>query len=120
MKRNFWFGTALGALVVAALAPWSASQAGGVSVRVNTPEFGIRIGAPPVYRPAPVYHPVPVYGPPPVVYAPAPRYVAPPVVVYGYPYHYWRHHHWRHNHWRHHQWRHHRHHGDDDHRRHWR
>ncbi len=119
MKRNFWFGSALGALVVAALAPWSASQAGGVSVRVNTPEFGIRIGAPPVYRPVPVYHPVPVYGPPPVVYVPAPRYVAPPV-VYGYPYHYWRHHHWRHNHWRHHQWRHHRHHGDDDHRRHWR
>ncbi|HYM48290.1 MAG TPA: hypothetical protein VES91_07400 [Burkholderiaceae bacterium] len=133
MKRNFLVGAALSALVLAAMAPWSASRANGISVRVNTPEFGIRIGAPyhrpppvyypaPVYHPVPIYHPAPVYGPPPVIYAPPPRYIAPPPVVYGYPYHYaggrgygHQRHHWRHPHWRHDR----RHH-DDDRQRHWR
>lgn len=117
MKRNFWVGASFSALVLAAMAPWSASQANGVSVRVNTPEFGIRIGAP---YPLPVYHPAPVYVPAPVVYPRAPRYIAPPV-VYGYPYHYAGGrvihigHHWQHDHWRQ-DWRH------DNHgqQRHWR
>lgn len=114
MKRKFWIGASLGALVVAAMAPWSASQAHDVSLSVSTPEFGFRIGAPapryyggPRYYPAPVYVPPPVVyqPPPPVVYAPAPRYYAPPPVVYGgygYPYYRagWRYppHH-RHPHW---------------------
>jgi hypothetical protein len=129
MNRKFWIGASFSALVIAALAPWSVSQASGVSVRVSTPEFGIRIGAP--HRPPPIYYPVPVhepryygYAPPPVVYIPPPRYIAPP--VYGYPYHYaggrgyghyrqqWRHPHWRHD--RRHDaenWRHDRRHDDD-------
>ncbi len=65
MKRKFLIGASFSALVLAAMAPWSASQANGVSVRVSTPEFGIRIGAPhfphPVFQPVPVYRPVPVY-----------------------------------------------------------
>jgi hypothetical protein len=95
MKRSLWAG----ALLIAAIAPWSVAQAnGGVTVSVSTPEFGFRIGAPfygPVY-PAPVYVPPPrVYVPAPVyapahVYAPAPvylppRYVAPRVVYAPYP-----------------------------------
>ena len=91
MKRKFWIGASFSALVIAAMAPWSASQANGISVRVNTPEFGIRIGAP--HFPPPIVYPVPVrepryygYAPPPVVYVPPPRYIAPP--VYGYPYRY--------------------------------
>jgi len=79
------------ALIVAGAAslPLSA-HAQSVSVRVDTPEFGIRIGAPighgpvavypaPVY-PAPIY-PAPVYAPP-VVIAPRPVY---PVPVYAPP-----------------------------------
>lgn len=81
MTRKLWLGAALGALMLAAMAPWSASKAHGVSVRVSTPEFGIRIGAP--YPPA--YYPAPVYAPPPIVYRPVPRYVVPAPVV-GYPY----------------------------------
>lgn len=116
MERKFWIGASLGALVLAAtLAPWSASKANGVSVRVNTPHIGIRIGAPhPAYYP-PVYAPAPIYAPPPVVYAP-PRYIPPPRVVYGYPYyrtggyyhrHHWNRHHWdRHRHHQHPHWRH--------------
>lgn len=105
MKRKFWIGASFGALILAAMAPWSASQASGVSVRVNTPEFGIRIGAPhfphPIYQPAPVYHPVPVHYPqyyrhvpPPVIYAPPPRYGYGPH-RHG---HYWQHQHWQHRH----------------------
>ncbi|MGH6609511.1 MAG: hypothetical protein ACRECQ_04560 [Burkholderiaceae bacterium] len=119
MKRKLLIGASFGALMFAAMAPWSAAKANGVSVRVSTPEFGIRIGAP--HRPA--YYPVPVYGPPPVVYAPRPRYVVPPPVIYRPPYYYTggrgyhRHHHWRHPHWRHHHWRNDRHHrGHDGHR----
>jgi hypothetical protein len=87
MKRKILLGASCGALVVAALAPWSASQASNVSVGVSTPEFGIRIGAPylppvfaPVPQPVPVYYPRPYgYVPPPVVvYAPPPRVYGPP------------------------------------------
>ena len=107
MKRKFWIGASFSAFVIAAMAPWSASQAHGVSIGVNTPEFGIRIGAPvfpPVYRPVPVYQPVPVYYPPPrlVVYVPPPRYVAAPYIVGGFRGHgHYRHHghdrHWHHD-----------------------
>ena len=92
MKRKFWISASFGALVVAAMAPWSASQANGISFRVNTPEFGIRIGAPfhrpPVYQPAPVYYePAPVYyAPAPVYYESAPAYYPPPVHYPRYRY----------------------------------
>ena len=110
MKRKFWIGASFSALVIAAMAPWSASQASGVSVRVSTPEFGIRIGAPhfpgPVYQPVPVYRPVPVhyprqygYAPPAVVYVAPPRYRGP-----GHYGHQWERRHWEHRqhqgHWR--------------------
>ena len=123
MKRKFWIGASFSALVIAAMAPWSASQANGVSVRVSTPEFGIRIGAP--HFPPPVFYPVHQpryygYAPPPVVYT-APRYITPR--VYGYPYHYaggrsygHQRHDWRHPQWRHPHWRHDRRHDDDDNR----
>ena len=109
MKRKFLFGAALSALMLAAIAPWSASHANGVSVNVSTPEFGIRIGAPhfPVFHPVPVYRPVPVYPPVPVYY-PRPYRYAPPAVIYTPPprwgyggYHGYGHHHWRHPHERH-------------------
>lgn len=118
MKRKFLVGASLSALVIAAMAPWSASQASGVSVRVNTPEFGIRIGAPhfprPVFQPVPIYQPVPVQyprhyrqAPPPVIYAPPPYgwYRA----SYGPNRYQWQHRHWqqhrdqrhdRHDRWR--------------------
>jgi hypothetical protein len=81
-------------LTLAALAPLAAHAHGGIAVSVQTPEFGIRIGAPvfrpyaplPVYAPVPVFAPAPVYAPyPAAVYAPAPVLVAPPRVVYGPP-----------------------------------
>ena len=107
MKRKFLVGASFSALMLAAMAPWSASHANGVSVRVSTPEFGIRIGAPhfPVFQPVPVYRPVPVYQPVPV-YHPRPYRYAPPAVIYtppprwGYGYSgYGRHrHHWQHRH----------------------
>lgn len=96
---------ALALTAVAALAaPLRAAQAQQVNVRIDTPEFGIRIGtplprvvyAPPLYAP-PVYAP-PVYAPPVVVapprvvypepryvYAPAPRIVVPAPVFYARP-----------------------------------
>ncbi len=110
MKRKFWIGASFSALILAAMAPWSASHANGVSVRVSTPEFGIRIGAPhfPVFQPVPVYRPcrftsrrrfitrVPIgIVPPAVIYTPAPRW------GYGYGSYYGhRHHryHWQHRH----------------------
>lgn len=126
MKRKFWIGASFSALFVAAMAPWSATQANGVSIRVNTPEFGFRIGGPvygppaygppvyqpapvyypaPVYQPAPVYYPAPVYrpryyAPPPVVYVPTPRYYGPPRYVGGYRGHgprYWEQRQWQGN-----------------------
>lgn len=88
---------ALAAVAVTALAiaaPMGAAQAStNVTVRVDTPEFGIRIGspvgiyapvpvyAPPVYAPAPVYTPAPVYAPAPVVVPPRVVYAPPRVVV---------------------------------------
>jgi hypothetical protein len=95
MKRT----ALLAALLATALLPFTAARA-QVSVSINTPDFGIRVGPPlhrpvypvpvympaphvvvpaPVYLPPPVYLPSPVYLPPPV-YAPPPRYVPPPVV----------------------------------------
>lgn len=124
MKRKFWVGASFSALVIAAMAPWSASQANGVSVRVNTPEFGIRIGAPhfppPVFYPVPVHHPRPYgYAPPQVVYTPSPAYGYPYQYAggrgYGYQQHYWRHPHWNHPHWRDHRQDH-----DDNRQGHWR
>ncbi len=90
---------ALAALALTTLAvatPATAQASGGVTIRVDTPEFGIRIGTPvrfhaplPVYAP-PVFIPAPVYAPPvPVAYVP-PRVVVRPPVVYHviepYPY----------------------------------
>ena len=108
MKRKFWIGASFSALVIAAMAPWSASQASGVSVRVSTPEFGIRIGAPhfPVYQPVPIYQPVPVYRPIPVHYPRHYGYAPPPVVYvappryrgHGHYRHRWEHRHWQHRH----------------------
>ncbi len=110
MKRKFWIGAAFSTLALAAMAPWSASQANGVAVSVSTPEFGIRIGAPhfPVFQPLPVYRPVPVYQPVPVYY-PRVRYVPPPVIYvppprWGYGYGGYRGHahyqpHWQHRGW---------------------
>jgi len=72
------------ALTVAAVAsPFSAAQASSsVTIRVDTPEFGIRIGTP-------VRVPVPVFVPPPVV-VPAPVYVPPavPRVIVATPVYY--------------------------------
>jgi hypothetical protein len=88
------------ALTAVAAAPIGAAHAHtAVTVGIDTPAFGIRIGAPyaavaplPLY-PAPVYVAAPVYAPPPpVVYAP-PRVVFRPPVVYPivYPYGQWKH-----------------------------
>jgi len=78
---------AIALTVVATTAPIGAAHAhGGVAVRVDTPEFGIRIGAP-FAIPGPVWGygpPVPVYVPPPV-YVPAPVFYGPPHVVIGAP-----------------------------------
>ncbi len=101
------------------LAMASASHASGsqtVTVRVDTPDFGIRIGhpggypspviiapapvvvAPPVYAPAPVYVPPPaVYVPPRVIYAPAPVIYTPHRDHWERHHHHRRHHHGHHN-----------------------
>lgn len=88
-------------LIAAGTMAWAVAtpaSAQNVSIRVDTPEFGIRIGHP-GFRPPPVYvAPPPVFiPPPPVVYYPAPRVIytppprviyapPPPVVYYPYPY----------------------------------
>lgn len=71
---------------VAVAAPFGAAKAHtAVTVGIQTPAFGIRIGSPyagvaPLY-PAPVYVPAPVYAPvPPVVYVPPRVVVGPPVI----------------------------------------
>jgi hypothetical protein len=72
------------------LAPVPGASAAAVTVVVDAPRIGIRIGAPvPVYVPPPVYVPAPAYLPPPaypprVVYAP-PRVVVPGPVVLPLP-----------------------------------
>jgi hypothetical protein len=98
-------------LLAASAALTPAANAQPVSIRVDTPEFGIRvgnvgygvIGYPVPGYPAPVY-PAPVYGPAVIVPRPLPVYPVPvyapppPVIVsapvYGrgyYPYPYARH-----------------------------
>ncbi|MCS6945756.1 MAG: hypothetical protein RMK97_10160 [Sutterellaceae bacterium] len=76
-------------LAAAICAPLSVAGAQPVSVRIDTPEFGIRIGhpVPPFYAPSPV-----VVAPmPPVVHVPPPRViVAPPPAFYAYPPPYYR------------------------------
>jgi hypothetical protein len=108
------------ALGVAALFS-GAARAQHLTVRIDTPEFGIRIGHP-GYRPAPVFVPAPVYIPPPIVRYPAvvypypiyghPRVIhaPPPFVWYSYPGHGHRHE------YRDHRGRDHGHDRDDDHR----
>jgi hypothetical protein len=90
MKKSL----ALAAVALAAALPLGAAHAhGNVAIRVDTPDFGIRIGTPfPVYpppvivAPAPVYAPPPViYAPPPAIYAPAPRVIVPAPVYYVAP-----------------------------------
>lgn len=78
---------ALTAIALAAALPFGAAQAhGNVAIRVDTPEFGIRIGTPfPVYPPPVIVAPAPVYAPPPVIYAPPPRVIVPVPVYYGPP-----------------------------------
>jgi hypothetical protein len=78
-----------------AAAPLTQASAQSVSIRIDSPQWGVRIGTdlPPLYPgfypAAVVVAPPPVvYSPPPVVYvpvyAPAPRYIAPAPVYYGY------------------------------------
>ncbi len=79
--------------VVAVAVPSGAAEAHtAVTVGIDTPAFGIRIGTPyvsvaPVY-PAPVYIPPPVFVPPPPVFYAPPRVVVRPPVLYPvvYPY----------------------------------
>jgi hypothetical protein len=68
-------------LGLAAAAPIGSALAHPVAVRIDAPEFGIRIGfpAPRVFLPAPV-----IYAPPPPVYAPQPVYY--PAPYYSAPY----------------------------------
>jgi hypothetical protein len=100
MTSRFVSIAACALIAGAACAPFSTAQAQHVSVRIDTPELGVRFGTPypyPVYGPvypAPVY-PATVYAPPvivapaPVYYYPAPRYVVgPPRVFLPAPIHY--------------------------------
>lgn len=91
MKAAF---AAIALTAVAIATPIGAAQAQTfVSVGIDTPGFGIRIGAPyavvapmPLFGAVPVYVPAPVYAAP-VVYVPPRVVVAPPVmhrVVYPY------------------------------------
>jgi len=96
---------AIALTTLAVAAPVSNAHASEVMIRVDTPQFGIRIGTPVrIYAPAPVYSPrvyvpAPVYAAPvPVVYAPS-RLIVQPVpgypIVAPYPYrpgpkHYWK------------------------------
>lgn len=76
----------LAAAAAAALALLAAQRAVAqqVTFRVDTPEFGFRIGTP-VY-PAPVLiGPAPVYAPPPVVYTAPPRVIYQPPLAYAPP-----------------------------------
>jgi hypothetical protein len=79
MTKRLPLLVATAAVAALALIPAQRAAAQPVTVTVNTPEFGFRIGAP--FYPAPVIvAPAPVYAPPPVVYAPPPRVIYPPVV----------------------------------------
>jgi hypothetical protein len=83
MKKSL----ALAAVALAAALPLGAAHAqGNVAIRVDTPDFGIRIGTPfPVYPPPVIVAPAPVYAPPPVIYAPPPRVIVPAPVYYVPP-----------------------------------
>ena len=83
MTKTIAVLTATALIASAALAPAAAAHAQQVSVRIDTPEFGVRIGTP---YPAPIHAPVyaPVYAPPLVV-APAPVYYAAPRYVVHAP-----------------------------------
>jgi hypothetical protein len=92
MKKSLAITAAV--LGLAAAAPIGSALAHPVAVRIDAPEFGIRIGvplppvfipAPLVVAPAPVYAPARVYAPEPV-YAPAPRDYGPPRTFYPAPY----------------------------------
>lgn len=92
-SHNRWVASAAALAATLALAfgvsaPAAASD--HVSVSINTPDFGVRLGSRPYYRPAPVvvaqpvYAAPPVYVPRPVVYSPAPVYVQPAAPNYYY------------------------------------
>ncbi|HXF45686.1 MAG TPA: hypothetical protein VNK91_06170 [Burkholderiaceae bacterium] len=102
------------AVAVGLAAPVGAALAQPVSVRIDTPEIGIRIGhpLPHLHVPAPV-----VIAPPPVVYAP-PRVVVAPPVVYPVPPYYRAYYkgHWHKHRWHKHHWHKHHGHGHRDHR----
>lgn len=76
------------ALLVASTALLPAANAQHVTVRVDTPEFGFRVGPHGGY--GVVGYPAPVYGPPPVIVVPrpvyrAPVYLPPPRVIVPQP-----------------------------------
>jgi len=89
MKHSHFLIAALAA--IATVAPLTATHAQQVSVRIDGPHWGVRIGAPgvavvPAYPPPVIYAPAPVVvAPPRVVYAPPPAIYGPPRVVYGPP-----------------------------------
>jgi hypothetical protein len=95
----------LTAALTLALAAPLAHASTQVSVSINTPGFGVRVGAPPLWgapgwgwggpvvigapvivappvavAPSPVFVPAPVFAPPPVIAAPVPVFVARPPV----------------------------------------
>lgn len=76
-------------LGLAAAAPIGSALAQPVAVRIDAPEFGIRIGVPVprVFIPAPVVVAPPpvVYAPPRAIYAPPPRVFPPRPVFYPAP-----------------------------------
>lgn len=76
MTKRFTLLTA--AALIAVALPLGAAQAQQVSVRIDTPDIGVRIGTP---YPPPVY--APVYAPPPVLFAPAPVYYSAPRYVFA-------------------------------------
>lgn len=88
------------AMGVAVAAPVESASAHSMAVRIDAPEFGIRIGlpVPPLFIPAPVVVAPPrvIVSPPPrVVVAPAPAYYPAPVYRVDYPrYERPRHRHW--------------------------
>ena len=75
---------AAAAAAALALIPAQRAVAQQVTFRVDTPEFGFRIGTP-VYPAPVVIGTAPVYAPPPVVYTPPPRVIYQPPVVYAPP-----------------------------------
>lgn len=81
MMKKLAFLTA--AVLTTAALPLGAAQAQQVSVRIDTPDIGIRIGTPYPQVYGPVY--APVYAPPPVVVAPAPVYYPAPRYVVAPP-----------------------------------